>query len=230
MSIPENLRRVMESVRDAELKAGREPHSVQLLAVSKFNPKESVEKAVEAGQLLFGENRVQEACGKFEALKASVPQIRLHMIGSLQRNKVKQLLPIVECVQSVDRLELLVEIEKRAAELGKTLDILLEFHTGEESKAGFPDTDTLFRALDYFPNLSHITCRGLMTMAPWSSDAQTVRSSFKTLANLRETCISRYPGMDFSVLSMGMSGDYRIAIEEGSTLVRIGTAIFGDRS
>lgn len=230
MSIAENLERVLHSLREAELKAGRPANSVELMAVSKFNPAESVSEAFNSGQVLFGENRVQEARDKFASLKEQHPQLRLHMIGTLQRNKVRQILPLAECIQSVDRLELLQELEKRAGELDLNPDILFEFHTGEESKAGFPDEDSLFRALDLLCGMQHLRCRGLMTMAPWSGNKDTVRASFRRLAALRDDCARRYPELDFSTLSMGMSGDYQTAIEEGSTLVRIGTAIFGERT
>ncbi len=230
MSIAENLERVTASVREAELKAGRKPGSVELLAVSKFNPAESVLAALRAGQCLFGENRVQEAREKFEGLRRDNPALRLHLIGTLQRNKVRHILPMVECVQSVDRVELLSEIGKRAAETKKSVDVLFEFHTGEQSKAGFPDETSLLKAIDLLAGMEYVRCRGLMTMAPWSTDEKAVRASFRALAAMGESCSRRYPNLDFSTLSMGMSGDYRIAIEEGSTLIRIGTAIFGERT
>lgn len=230
MTVLDNLNRVLDSIREAEIASGRPVGSVSLMAVSKFNPPESIIEALEAGQILFGENRVQEAREKFPALIEKRPDIRLHMIGSLQRNKVRQILPLIECVQSVDREELLSEIGKRAEELGKTVEVLFEMHTGEESKAGYPDKDSLFASIDLLRDLPYVRCRGLMTMAPWTGVEREIRGSFRSLRELRDDCETRYPNLDFSVLSMGMSGDYSIAIEEGSTLVRVGTAIFGARS
>ena len=165
----------------SRIKAGL-PSSVRLVAVSKFHPAESVEEAFRAGQVLFGENRVQEAAAKFDELRSRGIEPELHIIGSLQRNKVKEAVRIASCIQSVDRMELLSEIEKRCVQLGKAVDVLLEIKTGEETKSGF----TYLMAAEF-------------------------------------------PGLDFGELSMGMSGDYRIAVEEGSTMVRIGTAIFGER-
>jgi len=230
VSVAENLERVLESIRNAERSAGRTEGSVELLAVSKFNPASSVLEAVRAGQTLFGENRVQEARDKFPTILESHPGIALHLIGNLQRNKVRQILPLARCVQSVDRLELLQEIGKRAEEIGKNVEILFEYHTGEESKAGYQDVSSLFRSIDALEGLRYVKCRGFMTMAPWTDDKAAVRASFRTLAKLRDDCATRYPSLDFSELSMGMSADYTVAIEEGSTMVRIGTAIFGARA
>jgi len=230
MSIADNLESVREKVAAAERRAGRAAGSVRLMAVSKFNPAESVLEAIASGQLLFGENRVQEASDKFTSILPVHPATELHLIGSLQRNKVKQIVPLAACIQSVDRPELLAEIEKQASSAGKTIKILFEMHTGEESKAGFPDRDSLFRAIDTLEGSTHVSCAGLMTMAPFSSDRDLIRSSFRALVSIQRECALRYPAFDFSVLSMGMSADFDIAIEEGSTLVRIGTAIFGART
>lgn len=230
MSIADNLERVRDTIRDAERAAGRREGEVALLAVSKFHPVESILEAVRGGQTAFGENRAQEAEVKFPAILASHPNISLHMIGSLQRNKVRRVLSIAQCIQSIDRPDLLVEIGKRAAETGKRIDLLFEYHTGEESKAGYASPDSLYRSIDLLGDFPFLRCRGLMTMAPYTADDKAVRASFRSLRGLAESCRSRYPSVDFSVLSMGMSSDYRIAIEEGSTLVRIGTAIFGTRT
>lgn len=230
MSIVDNLRRVEDSIREAEISCGRETGSVRLMAISKFHPAEAVLEAVEAGQRLFGENRVQEAVEKFAPVLALHPDVELHLVGTLQRNKVAKILPIAGCVQSVDRLEILSEIDRRARALGKVRDVLFETHTGEESKAGYADRDALFASLDALAGMNSVRCAGLMTMAPFTADERAVRASFRSLRETRDECAKRYPSLDFSVLSMGMSADYRIAVEEGSTLVRIGTAIFGGRS
>lgn len=231
MTISERLSDIREKIARAEERSGRVRGSVDLMAVSKFHGREEVLEALECGQTLFGENRVQEAVEKF----SSIPRFRergaLHLIGSLQRNKVKSILPHVDCIQSVDRIELLEEILKHASSGTGMPNLLFEYHTGEESKAGFSNTDSLWRTLDLLVNSSYSTqCKGLMTMAPYTNDARVISSSFRTLATLRLECQKRYPDLDFSVLSMGMSNDYEIAIEEGSTLVRIGTAIFGERA
>jgi pyridoxal phosphate enzyme (YggS family) len=153
----------------------------------------------------------------------------LHLIGTLQRNKVKQAVRIASCIESADRLELLEEIETQAAKLDKTLEVLLELHTGEDSKSGFPDVDALLRALDAASAMPHLRCGGFMTMAPFTQDGEAIRRSFAFLRDAAEKARSRFPELPLDELSMGMSNDYAIAIEEGSTLVRIGTAIFGER-
>ncbi len=229
MGIRDSLERVVDSIRETEISCGRETGSVRLMAISKFHPAEAVVEAIRAGQRLFGENRVQEAADKFSAIVGRYPDTELHLVGTLQRNKVGKILPLVACVQSVDRLEILAEIERRAGVLGLVTDVLFEMHTGEESKAGYPDRERLFRSLDALAGMRSVRCAGLMTMAPFTEDEKAVRASFRALRLTRDECAKRYPSLDFSVLSMGMSSDYRIAIEEGSTLVRVGTAIFGGR-
>lgn len=230
MSVAENLARVRDEIHEAELRAGRAPGSVSLMAISKFHPAEAVIEALASGQTLFGENRVQEACSKFIPLLERYPAAELHLVGSLQSNKIRQIVPVVSCIQSIDRAEILKEIDKRAQTAGKTIKLLFEFHTGEESKSGFPDEDSVFRAIDALEGLNNVRLSGFMTMAPFTRDEGEVRSSFRKLVSLRDECAGRYPNLDLSTLSMGMSSDFRLAIEEGSTLVRIGTAIFGERT
>ena len=230
-NISENLKSIQNKIRQAEKRAFRAENSVALVAVSKFHPAESVIEAIKAGQFLFGENRVQEAAAKFDEIRAIGYQPNLHIIGSLQRNKVKEAVRIATCIESVDRIELIEEIEKQAAKINKTIEILFEIHTGEDSKAGFTSEDELENAIKLcsqgaFP---HICPRGFMTMAPFTSDTSLIRKSFVTLRNLRDKFQQDYPSLKLSELSMGMSGDYEIAIEEGATIVRIGTAIFGER-
>lgn len=230
MSVAENLERVRDSIIAAERSAGRREGAVTLIAVSKFHPASSVLEAIDAGQLVFGENRVQEAAGKFPEILAAHPDVALHVIGSLQRNKVRQAIELSQCIQSVDRPEVLTEIGKRAAEQERHIDILFEYHTGEESKAGFRTPESLYSSIDLLRDLPFVRCRGFMTMAPFTADDKEVRSSFRSLGVIANECMRRYPSLDFSVLSMGMSSDFRVAIEEGSTMVRIGTAIFGTRT
>ncbi len=230
-NIKDNLRKVLDDIQEATIKAGREADSVTLCAVSKFHPVESVVEAMDAGQILFGENRVQEAYAKFTELGEKNRKFDLHIIGSLQLNKVKKALEVASCIQSVDREELLAEIEKQAAKLSKQINVFFEIHTGEDSKSGYTDEKTLFDSIENCldKKYPHICPVGLMTMAPFVDDERIIRKSFVTLRNLREKINATYPSIKIKDLSMGMSGDFKIAIEEGSTIVRVGTAIFGNR-
>ena len=229
--IKKNLEQIKNKIISAEKSSGRSEGSVKLMAVSKFHPVEAVFDAINAGQFLFGENRVQEACSKFPEVFEKYPQTQLHMIGQLQTNKVKNAVQIASCIESVDRIELLDEIEKQCAKINKTIKILFEYHTGEESKSGFMNEEDLCRALEAFKNgnFPHIIPDGFMTMAPFTDDKALVRKSFITLRELAQKIKNQYPMFEMNELSMGMSGDFEIAIQEGSTLVRVGTAIFGER-
>lgn len=228
-AIAEAIGRVRGRIEAAALRAGRNPQDVRLMAVSKFQGIEAAEAAYGAGIRLFGESRVQEAREKFEALKARHPDIELHLIGSLQRNKAKHAAELFSCVQSADRDEILTELSRRADALGKTLDVLLELHTGEESKAGYPDFHSLQRGVELALSLPALRFRGLMTMAPYTDDPVPVRVSFRALRAARDRLRELYPETDPALLSMGMTNDFEIAVEEGATLVRVGTAIFGSR-
>jgi pyridoxal phosphate enzyme (YggS family) len=212
--------------------------------------------AFAAGQHLFGENRVQEAAAKFAPIipagshddssrdpygrcmqrpddpaefAVAPPGTAVHIIGTLQRNKVKTAVAIAACLEAIDRLEVLLEADKQAAALHRTIDVMLELHTGESSKSGFPTPDALFAALDAASALKNVRPVGLMTMAPFTTDEKLIRRSFVALRNALEACQTRFPALPLTELSMGMSNDYKLAIAEGSTLVRIGTAIFGPR-
>lgn len=231
VNVKENLSLILEKIRQAEEKCGREKGSVKLLAVSKFHPVESVLEAAEEGQMLFGENRVQEALGKFPAVLEKYPQVKLHIIGQLQTNKVKNAVLYADTIQSVDRIDLLREIEKQASKLERKINVLLELHTGEESKSGFENADSLREALKFISegNTPHIVPKGFMTMAPFTEDKEFVRKSFSTLRETAFAMQKEFPSFELTELSMGMSGDFEIAIEEGSTMVRVGTAIFGER-
>lgn len=221
MSIKENLINIKNNL----------PQNVRLVAVSKFHSAKEVVEAVEAGQTVFGENRVQEAAAKFDEVKKSYPNASLRIIGQLQRNKVKEAVRIADAIDSVDRIELLDEIEKQAAKIDKTIEVLFEFHTGEESKSGFANPALIVEALKKIKGgaYPHVAPKGFMTMAPFTEDKNLIRASFKKLRDLRDQCQKDFPDFDLSELSMGMSGDWQIAVEEGSTMVRIGTAIFGAR-
>lgn len=231
--IKENLDKIIAQIRCAEIKAGRKEGSVKLVAVSKFHPAEAVTEALAAGQILFGENRIQEAAAKFDEIRNKNPQLcpELHIIGSLQRNKAKEAVRIAECIQSVDRIELLEEIEKQCSKIGKKIDVLFELHTGEESKAGFTDEVALEQAVSDCANgkFPHIVPKGFMTMAPNTDDKNLIRSSFVKCRETKEKMQQKFKELDLCELSMGMSGDFEEAIAEGATIVRIGTAIFGER-
>jgi pyridoxal phosphate enzyme (YggS family) len=210
------------------------------MAVSKFQPAALVDEARRNGVRLFGENRVQEAAEKFFAgdparpggppLRTLVRDCEVHMIGSLQRNKAKPASRIFDCIQSLDREEIIVELARHGAGRERPLPVLLELHTGEASKSGFPDGDSLLRAAERLLSFPGLLAAGLMTMAPFNAGESSIRASFRALVRARGLLVSRFPQADWSCLSMGMSGDFEIAVEEGSTLLRVGTAIFGERS
>ncbi|WP_295800385.1 YggS family pyridoxal phosphate-dependent enzyme [uncultured Treponema sp.] len=230
--IAENFESVRNQIKEAEKKSGRNEGCVKLCAVSKFHPAEAVLAALKTGQTLFGENRVQEAFAKFTQIN-SVSKIKpeLHIIGSLQTNKVKKAVEIASCIQSVDREELLAEIEKQCAKIEKKIEVFFEIHTGEDSKSGYKEKSVLMKSVENCANgiYPHIVPKGLMTMAPFTQDEKLIRASFSELRNLKDELNKNFPSLEINELSMGMSGDYKIAIEEGSTLVRIGTALFGER-
>ncbi|MBP3710570.1 MAG: YggS family pyridoxal phosphate-dependent enzyme [Treponema sp.] len=231
-SIQVNLERVIASIRDAEAKAGRKEGSVALLAVSKFHPRESVLDAIAAGQARFGENRVQEAFEKFSGMQELHPHVALHIIGALQRNKAAKAVSVASCVESIDRLEIISELEKHCAKINKSIQIFFEYHTGEATKSGFETYDALCEAVQFCAdgNAPHLVPSGFMTMAPFTDDEKKVRASFVMLREVAQKLRAQFPSLPLTELSMGMSGDYRIAIEEGATQVRIGTAIFGARA
>jgi pyridoxal phosphate enzyme (YggS family) len=227
--VRDNYARVLESIAAAASRAGRKSEEIALLAVTKFHPVEAVEAAYAAGARLFGENRVQEAEEKYPAFLAAHPDARLHMIGHLQSNKAKKAVALFAIVQSVDSIELLSELDRRAGALGSRVEILFELHTGEESKSGLPSLDALWAACEAAAGCQHIAPRGLMTMAPFTKEETPIRASFRRLKAARDEASKRFAFPSFDVLSMGMTNDFEIAVEEGSSLVRIGTAIFGRR-
>lgn len=230
--IKANLDKIHKLINAAEQSSGRSTGSVKLMAVSKFHPQEAVEEAIACGQLLFGENRVQEAVQKFTPILQAHPEVELHIIGQLQTNKVKQAVQIASSIDSVDRLELLKEIEKQCSKLDKKIKVLFEYHTGEESKSGFTTEKALIEALDACKrgDFPHIIPAGFMTMAPFTEDQTLIHKSFTTLRELAQKLKAQYPEFTLDELSMGMSGDFEAAIQEGSTMVRVGTAIFGQRN
>ena len=228
--IADNFSKIREDIKNAELNSGRTPGSVKLCAVSKFHPLESVVDALECHQTLFGENRVQEAFEKFNSIR-SLPQVIDGTLLQPQLHKVKKAVQIASCIQSVDREELLSEIEKQCSKLDKKINVFFELHTAEDSKSGYGSEDELIESVQKIADgdFSHIVPAGLMTMAPFTEDKILIGKSFERLRLLKEKLASLFPALNINELSMGMSGDYKIAIEEGSTMVRIGTALFGER-
>lgn len=203
------------------------PQEVTLLAVSKRQPLEKLREAYDAGQRDFGENKVQELMDKVDQLPSD---IRWHLIGHLQTNKVKYIAPFIHLIHSVDSLKLLQEIEKRAAQNERTIPVLLQVHIAEEeSKFGLNATELANLAEAAMSgSFPHVELRGLMGMATFTEDENQVRREFATLKQLFDHWKSNFPS--FNILSMGMSGDLEIAIEQGSTMVRVGTSIFGARN
>ncbi|MDR0320413.1 MAG: YggS family pyridoxal phosphate-dependent enzyme [Treponema sp.] len=230
MSIAENIARIEERILNACNKAGRKRDEVTLMGVSKFVPVEQIKEAYHAGIRCFGESRVKEAADKFDVLKNEMPCVRLNLIGSLQRNKAKQAALLVDCIQSVDRDELIEELVKYSPLRKEPLEILLELRTGEETKSGYESLEGLFHAAELVMKSDNLKLAGLMTMAPFTTDSDVIRSSFRQLVNAQKELEKRFPPKEnWACLSMGMSNDFEIAIQEGSNMLRIGTVIFKEQ-
>ncbi len=230
-SIAENLARVRERIERAGRAAGRPRAEIALMAVSKTFPAERIREAYVAGQRLFGENRVQEFANKAEELK-ELSGADFHLIGHLQTNKAAKAAELFAAVDSVDSLHLTEKLDTAAQKYGKTLPVLLELNLGgEESKSGLaPDSPELDDLLAAVPRLEHVEIQGLMTIPPFTEDPEGARPYFRRLRELRDRIAGRkLPRVAMDVLSMGMSHDFEVAIQEGSTCVRLGTAIFGER-
>jgi len=224
----ENLRSVRKRMAEAARRAGRNAEDIRLLAVTKTLPSSYIEAARAAGLTLFGENRVQEAQGKYQPLAGS--GIELHLIGHLQRNKAKIAASLFRCVQSIDKLQTAEALNRHCSELGGKMDILLEFNTsGEDTKFGFVEEKRLWEACENITRLDHLRLRGLMTVGPFTTDQDRVRLAFARLQKMHQTLQERYPELSLDTLSMGMSSDFEIAIEEGANLIRLGTVLFGSR-
>lgn len=225
--IAANIDHVRSIIAESALRVGRAPEEVTLVAVSKTMPVELVQIAYNLGVTDFGENRVQEALPKIAAFH---PQgLRWHMIGHLQSNKAGKVVNPFYCVQSVDNLHLAQTLSRHAAEQGKVLSVLLQVNvSGEASKEGMPLTEASALA-HQIVELPHIHVDGLMTIAPLVEDPEKVRPVFRELRLLRDRLRAELPQCSWQQLSMGMTGDYSVAIEEGATIVRIGRAIFGER-
>ncbi len=224
--IGRNLEGILKRMEAAAERSGRSPREVRLMAVTKTVPRSAVQEAMDAGIRLFGENRVQEAVEKYRG----ITDVELHLIGHLQRNKAKPAAETFSCVQSIDAVETASALDKRRSAAGAPMDVLLEMNTsGEESKSGFRSRDELLAGLERVMAMPMLAVRGLMTVGPLTEDQGRVRAAFRTLAGLFREIQGRMGLAAFDTLSMGMSSDFEAAIEEGSTLVRIGTAIFGRR-
>jgi len=225
VDIAANLNSIQERIAAACGRAGRDPASVTLMAVTKTHPPETVQAAADLGIVFIGENKVQEA-------KAKIPQcpgrLRWHFIGHLQSNKARDAVELFEMIQSVDSLALAQEINKRCEQAGKRMPVLLEVNlAGEASKFGYPP-GRLLEELNDINALPRLEVHGLMTVPPWKPVAEQVRPFFREARELKLRCEDRL-GAPLPCLSMGMSGDFEVAIEEGASLVRIGTALFGER-
>ncbi|HLN96758.1 MAG TPA: YggS family pyridoxal phosphate-dependent enzyme [Flavobacterium sp.] len=219
MTISERIQAIQSSL----------PPHVTLVAVSKTQPLDAIREAYDAGQRIFGENRIQEMTEKWEALPKD---IEWHMIGHVQSNKVKYMIPYVKLIHGVDSLKLLVEIDRLARKWRRSVDVLLQVHIAEEdTKFGLSDSELLelFASTDYSA-LTHTNIRGLMGMATFTNDTTQVRREFEHLKSLFDQTKQRLGKANFDILSMGMSGDYAEAVATGSTMVRIGSSIFGERS
>ena len=225
MGLAENLTAIRQRIAAACDRAGRDPDAVTLLAVSKGMPPEVVRAAVDAGLTLFGENKVQEA-------KAKIPlcpdRLRWHMIGHLQSNKCRDAVQLFELIHSVDSVPLAQEIQKCADRQPRTMPVLLEVNlAGDSARFGFRP-DAVLPALQQINSLLRVEVHGLMTLGPWTADAEKVRPIFRQLRELKARC-EQALGAPLPHLSMGMSGDFDVAVEEGATIVRLGTALFGPR-
>jgi pyridoxal phosphate enzyme (YggS family) len=225
VNLTDNLAAIQQRIKAACDRADREPNSVTLLAVAKTRPPETVKDAAGLGLILFGENKVQEA-------KAKIPlcpgKLRWHFIGHLQSNKCRDAVELFEMIESVDSLNLAQEISKRCEQAAKRMPVLLEVNlAGEASKFGYRP-EKLLSELKEIKFLPRIEIHGLMTLPPWTPDAENSRPHFRRLRELKMEC-EQIIGAPLPHLSMGMSGDFEVAIEEGATIVRIGTALFGPR-
>lgn len=227
-SIADRVRGILSNVRAAAEKSGRDPCRVRLVAATKTVSVERIREGIDAGLSVLGENRVQEALPKIEALAQT--QVRWHFIGQLQRRKARSIVGLFDLIHSVDSVELAQEIDRRAGEAEVVQDVLLEVNIGGEStKAGFR-SDDLVQLVKTMAPLTHLRIKGLMAIPPPTVEAESARPYFIRIRELSQAVAAeKVPGVVMDELSMGMSNDYAVAVEEGATLVRIGSAIFGAR-
>jgi pyridoxal phosphate enzyme (YggS family) len=233
-NLAENLERLETAIAVACRKAGRRCEDVELMAVSKTYPAERIAEAASLGIALFGENRVQEFAGKATELGPcrKSTECRVHLIGHLQSNKALRAAELFDGVDSLDTLKLAQRLNDAAGKLGKRLPILIEVKLSpEKTKEGLePESAEASQLLERLPDLEHIEARGLMTIAPWGAEEGVTRQCFRSLREWRDRWAAKYSRLHLDVLSMGMSGDFPLAIEEGATRIRIGTALFGKRA
>ena len=226
--IRHNVQRVLEEIARASEAAGRSPSEVRLVGVSKFHPLEAMRAAEDTGLFAFGESRVQEAREKWDLWEGE-KKLPWHLIGHLQRNKVRSALEMFGCIHSLDSLRLARELQRQCSELGRSISVLLEVNlSGEEAKYGFAPSELPGAVEVLLREGTALSLDGLMTMAPFGASEKDTRRIFQDLRNLRER-MNRDFSLHMKELSMGMSDDYPWAVREGSTLVRVGTAIFGNR-
>ena len=235
-TLAENLERLEEAIAAACHRASRPRAEVELMAVSKTYPAATIAEAAALGLTLFGENRVQEFAGKEAALdplrtRAANP-IRVHLIGHLQSNKAQRAVELFDGIDSLDSLRLAERLNEAAGKLGRRLPVLIEVKLSSEvTKAGIdPSSVEAAQLLERLPSLSHLQLRGLMTIAPFGVSEAETRACFRSLRQCRDRWAATYSKLSFEVLSMGMSGDFDLAIEEGATRIRVGTALFGART
>ena len=226
-TVKDNVRRIRRDIEKAALKSGRRASDVRLMAVTKTVDDNRIMEAIEAGVDIIGENYVQEAGRKIEKMGKT---LEWHMIGHLQSNKAKYAVRLFDMIHSVDRLNLAGELDKRSGAVGRITRILIEVNvSGEETKDGVESEDAIGLARE-ISTLENLSVQGLMTMPPWFDDPEEARPYFASLRKLRDSILEEnIPNIEMSELSMGMSGDYEAAVEEGATIVRIGRAVFGER-
>jgi len=226
MDLRRNIERVLERIAAAARRSGRDPSAVRLVAVSKYVPVERIREAVEAGIRCLGENRVQEGRDKIESGPWPA-DLEWHLIGRLQSNKTKPAARLFDAVQSVDRIEIARALDRHARQAGRVLPVLLQVHIGGETTKGGFAPEALDAALAETASLGNLRVEGLMAIPPFRPDPGAARADFRLLRELRDRALRRHPGI--RELSMGMSHDFEIAVEEGATIVRVGTAVFGER-
>lgn len=227
--IQDKVQKVFADIEEICRKINHDPKDITVVGVTKLVALEVIQEAINAGIRHIAENRVQEAESKFPWLKAKNPQIKCHLIGHLQTNKAKDAIKVCSLIQSVDSLKLVQEIEKQAAKTGQLVEILVQFNTAREEQKFGADPSQAYDLIESISRLSLVRIKGLMCMAPFTEDQGIIRKTFSDLRVIRDGTKSRFaghPNVDMGILSMGMSSDYKIAIEEGSTMVRIGSAIF----
>lgn len=229
-AIAERLETVRQRVGEACARAGRAADEVVIMAVTKTQPETTVRAAYEAGIRCFGENRVQEAVAKYAGSLCELPGLDLQMLGHVQRNKAREVAELFSTVQSIDAVRTLNALQQACERFSTRLDILMEINTsGDENKFGFTSQTELYQCVERALESDRLCLRGLMTIGPFTDNRDRIRGAFRSLAESFHAVRDRYGPPTFDVLSMGMSGDYEIAVEEGSTMLRLGTVLFGER-